>query len=110
METSEAPAVSLDEWTKYCEDTVATKRRPTRTVWAGKVPIGSEHRIARQTMTTTNTNDVDATVAQARVDGVMYGGHMECILTTQGAPVFSSLLGVSWNKTANLVQSSKTQG
>lgn len=70
VETSEAPAVTLDEWTKYCEDTVATKRRPTRTVWAGKVPIGSEHRIARQTMTTTNTNDVDATVAQARVDGM----------------------------------------
>lgn len=58
-------AVGLDEWTKYCEDTSATKRRPSRTVWAGKVPIGSEHRIARQTMTTTNTNDVDATVAQA---------------------------------------------
>ena len=70
VETSEAPAVSLDEWTKYCEDTLATKRRPTRTVWAGKVPIGSEHRIARQTMTTTNTNDIDATVAQARIDGI----------------------------------------
>lgn len=66
-ETSEAAAVGLDEWTKYCEDTSASKRRPTRTVWAGKVPIGSEHRIARQTMTTTNTNDVDATVAQARL-------------------------------------------
>lgn len=66
-ETSEAAAVGLDEWAKYCEDTAASKRRPTRTVWAGKVPIGSEHRIARQTMTTTNTNDVDATVAQARM-------------------------------------------
>lgn len=65
-ESLEAAAVELDEWTKYCEDTSATKRRPSRTVWAGKVPIGSEHRIARQTMTTTNTNDVDATVAQAR--------------------------------------------
>eukprot|EP00752_Nemacystus_decipiens_P003746 g3451.t1 len=64
VETSDAAAVGLDEWGKYCEDTSATKRRPTRTVWAGKVPIGSEHRIARQTMTTTNTNDVDATVAQ----------------------------------------------
>lgn len=64
-ETSTAAAVGLDEWTKYCEDASATTRRPTRTVWAGKVPIGSEHRIARQTMTTTNTNDVEATVAQA---------------------------------------------
>lgn len=66
-ETSEAAAVGLDEWSKYCEDTSATKRRSSRTVWAGKVPIGSEHRIARQTMTTTNTNDVDATVAQVRI-------------------------------------------
>lgn len=65
-ESLEPAAVGLEEWTKYCEDTSATKRRPSRTVWAGKVPIGSEHRIARQTMTTTNTNDVDATVAQAR--------------------------------------------
>lgn len=66
-ESSESAAVDLDEWAKYCEDTSATKRRPSRTVWAGKVPIGSEHRIALQTMTTTNTNDVDATVAQARI-------------------------------------------
>ena len=64
-ETTTAAAVGLDEWTKYCEDPSASKRRPTRTVWAGKVPIGSEHRIARQTMTTTDTNDVEATVAQA---------------------------------------------
>lgn len=68
--TAEAEAVGLEEWTKYCEDTSATKRRASRTVWAGKVPIGSEHRIARQTMTTTNTNDVDATVAQARARSV----------------------------------------
>lgn len=64
-EAATTPAtVGLDEWAKYCEDTSATKRRATRTVWAGKVPIGSEHRIARQTMTTTNTNDVEATVEQ----------------------------------------------
>ncbi|CAM9221239.1 unnamed protein product, partial [Ectocarpus sp. 6 AP-2014] len=69
--TAEAEAVGLEEWTKYCEDTSATKRRTSRTVWAGKVPIGSEHRIARQTMTTTNTNDVDATVAQARARSVI---------------------------------------
>lgn len=61
------PAVSLEDFNKYCEDTAATKRRPSRTVWAGKVPIGSSHRIALQTMTTTNTNDVDATVEQVRV-------------------------------------------
>lgn len=35
-----------------------------RTVWAGKVPIGSEHPIALQTMATTDTRDVMATVEQ----------------------------------------------
>ena len=73
-EATGEPTLSLDECTKYCEDTAATKRRPSRTVWAGKVPIGSEHPVARQTMTTTDTNDVDATVAQVillcRCDGV----------------------------------------
>lgn len=66
-EATKEAAVGLEEWSKYCEDSTATKKRPTRTVWAGKVPIGSNHRIARQTMTTTNTNDVEATVDQARV-------------------------------------------
>jgi (E)-4-hydroxy-3-methylbut-2-enyl-diphosphate synthase len=32
----------------------------------GNVPVGSEHPIARQTMTTTDTRDVEATVAQVR--------------------------------------------
>ncbi|CAM9322521.1 unnamed protein product, partial [Phaeothamnion confervicola] len=48
----------------YCESVYETRRRPTRTVWAGKVPIGSEHRIALQTMTTTDTRDVAKTVDQ----------------------------------------------
>lgn len=63
-EATKATAVGLDDWNKYCEDTTATKRRATRTVWVGKVPLGSEHPIAKQTMTTTDTNDVEATVAQ----------------------------------------------
>ncbi|CAM9351514.1 unnamed protein product [Chrysoparadoxa australica] len=54
----------LTEMTKYCESVYETRRRPTRTVWAGNVPIGSEHRIARQTMTTTDTRDVKGTVEQ----------------------------------------------
>lgn len=32
----------------------------------GKVPVGSEHPLARQTMTTTDTRDVEATVEQVR--------------------------------------------
>ena len=48
----------------YCETIYKTQRRPTSTVWVGNVPIGSEHPIARQTMTTTDTKNVDATVEQ----------------------------------------------
>lgn len=33
-------------------------------IQVGKVPVGSEHPIVKQTMTTTNTRDIDATVAQ----------------------------------------------
>jgi hypothetical protein len=75
---------------KYCESVYQTKRRPTRTVhvsllpcarlrlyswpaaahkrvlWLqiGKVKVGSQHRIALQTMTTTDTRNVQATVDQ----------------------------------------------
>lgn len=44
--------------------TVNIPRRKTRTVYVGAVPIGSEHPISVQTMTNTNTCDVEATVAQ----------------------------------------------
>lgn len=70
---------------KYCEKHYQSIRRPTRcegrgawsaairrahaafprTVMIGNVPVGSAHPIARQTMTTTDTRDVEATVAQA---------------------------------------------
>ena len=50
----------------YCVDTTRTVRRKTRTVWVGPVPIGSEHPIAKQTMTTTDTRDVEASVAQIK--------------------------------------------
>nr|AJR27235.1 1-hydroxy-2-methyl-2-(E)-butenyl 4-diphosphate synthase [Haematococcus lacustris] len=50
----------------YCESTHQTKRRPTRTVTAGKVLIGGSHRVALQTMTTTDTRDVQGTVDQVK--------------------------------------------
>lgn len=37
-----------------------------RTVTIGKVKMGSEHPIVRQTMTTSDTRDVEATVAEVR--------------------------------------------
>ena len=49
---------------KYCEQIYKTVRRPTRTVSIGKVLVGSQHPIALQTMTTTDTRDVMGTVTQ----------------------------------------------
>ena len=49
---------------KYCEDLSQVFRRKTRTVTAGPVKFGSEHPIVRQTMGTTSTKDVQATVDQ----------------------------------------------
>jgi (E)-4-hydroxy-3-methylbut-2-enyl-diphosphate synthase len=49
---------------KYCESINKTVRRKTLTVMVGNVPLGSEHPIRIQTMTTTDTKDVAATVEQ----------------------------------------------
>ncbi|KAG6778260.1 hypothetical protein POTOM_018114 [Populus tomentosa] len=49
---------------KYCESIDKTVRRKTRTVMVGDVPLGSEHPVRVQTMTTTDTKDVAATVEQ----------------------------------------------
>lgn len=50
----------------YCEALEKCERRKTRTVYVGEVPVGSEHPIATQTMTTTLTTDVEGTVAQVK--------------------------------------------
>jgi (E)-4-hydroxy-3-methylbut-2-enyl-diphosphate synthase len=49
---------------KYCEDLYSVVRRKTRTVTCGPIKFGSDHPIVRQTMATTNTADVDATIEQ----------------------------------------------
>jgi len=49
---------------QYCESLSQTIRRPTRSVQVGPISIGSEHPYIRQTMTTTPTSDVDATIEQ----------------------------------------------
>ena len=49
---------------QYCEDLGKVVRRKTRTVTCGPIQFGSEHPIVRQTMGTTNTADVDATIQQ----------------------------------------------
>lgn len=50
----------------YCESLEKCTRRKTRTVTIGSVKVGSDHPIATQTMTTTLTHDVEATVAQIK--------------------------------------------
>lgn len=49
---------------QYCEDLYSVSRRKTRTVSCGPINFGSDHPIVRQTMATTNTADVDATIQQ----------------------------------------------
>lgn len=49
---------------KYCEDLSMVTRRKTRTVECGPVKFGSDHPIVRQTMATTDTANVDATIEQ----------------------------------------------
>jgi len=50
----------------YCDSLERCERRKTRTVMVGDVPVGSEHPVATQTMTTTLTHEVEATVAQVK--------------------------------------------
>eukprot|EP00448_Togula_jolla_P012108 CAMPEP_0170595968 /NCGR_PEP_ID=MMETSP0224-20130122/14851_1 /TAXON_ID=285029 /ORGANISM="Togula jolla, Strain CCCM 725" /LENGTH=769 /DNA_ID=CAMNT_0010920197 /DNA_START=50 /DNA_END=2359 /DNA_ORIENTATION=- len=51
----------------YCESAERCVRRKTRTINIGDVLVGSEHPVATQTMTTTFTHDVEATVAQIKL-------------------------------------------
>lgn len=49
---------------KYCESTYKTKRRKTREVMVGNVGVGGSNPIRIQSMTTSNTRDVKATIDQ----------------------------------------------
>ncbi|CAF23464.1 (E)-4-hydroxy-3-methylbut-2-enyl-diphosphate synthase [Candidatus Protochlamydia amoebophila] len=49
---------------KYCEAIHQTERRPTRIVNVGNVGIGGNHPIRIQSMTTSSTRDVEATIEQ----------------------------------------------
>ncbi|GMH07109.1 hypothetical protein Nepgr_008949 [Nepenthes gracilis] len=67
---------------KYCDSLNKTVRRKTRTVMVGNVAIGSDHPLRIQTMTTTDTKDVAATVAQ--VMGIADSGADIVRITVQG--------------------------
>jgi (E)-4-hydroxy-3-methylbut-2-enyl-diphosphate synthase len=49
---------------KYCEAIYQTRRFPTREVMVGEIGIGGKNPIRIQSMTTSNTRDVEATGAQ----------------------------------------------
>ncbi|MBJ7449098.1 MAG: (E)-4-hydroxy-3-methylbut-2-enyl-diphosphate synthase [Parachlamydiales bacterium] len=49
---------------KYCESIFQTIRRPTREVMVGNIGVGGSNPVRIQSMTTSNTRDVDATVEQ----------------------------------------------
>ncbi|KAA6429562.1 MAG: chloroplast 1-hydroxy-2-methyl-2-(E)-butenyl-4-diphosphate synthase precursor [Trebouxia sp. A1-2] len=51
---------------QYCESVYKSLRRPTRTIEVGNVKVGSQHPIALQTMTTTDTRNVQGTVDQVK--------------------------------------------
>uniref|UniRef100_A0A0G4GW84 4-hydroxy-3-methylbut-2-en-1-yl diphosphate synthase (ferredoxin), chloroplastic n=1 Tax=Chromera velia CCMP2878 TaxID=1169474 RepID=A0A0G4GW84_9ALVE len=80
--TTRESGEAAEKLTKYCEDVRKTKRWPTQTVWVGNVPIGSEHPIALQTMTTSDTKDVQGSIDQ--VMRIADAGANLCRLTVQG--------------------------
>ena len=49
---------------RYVTDAYRYRRRPTRVVYVGDIGVGGDHPIRVQSMTTTDTIDTDATVAQ----------------------------------------------
>lgn len=49
---------------KYCESVFKTKRWPTRQVMVGNVGVGGKNPVRIQSMTTSNTRDVQATIDQ----------------------------------------------
>ncbi|MCC5806948.1 MAG: (E)-4-hydroxy-3-methylbut-2-enyl-diphosphate synthase [Opitutales bacterium] len=56
--------LTASESLSYCASRFTTVRRPTRVVGVGEVPVGGTHPVVVQSMTTTPTQDVEATVAQ----------------------------------------------
>ena len=55
----------MSESNKYCESLSRYRRRNSRVVHVGDVPLGGDYPIRVQSMTTTDTMDTEATVAQS---------------------------------------------
>ncbi|MCW3804438.1 (E)-4-hydroxy-3-methylbut-2-enyl-diphosphate synthase [Plebeiibacterium marinum] len=67
---------------KYCIDLFRYKRYETSEVTVGTIKIGAENPIVVQSMTTTNTNDTNATVSQIKC--ICDAGGQLVRMTTQG--------------------------
>jgi len=57
-------ATAAAAWNGILKAMAAIARRPTVTTWVGGVPVGSAHPVVIQSMTNTDTADVEATAAQ----------------------------------------------
>ena len=84
---------------RYCEDTTRTIRRKTSVVTVGDVQIGSDFPVVKQTMTTTNTRDVESSVAQ--VGRIADQGGQMARLTVQGLSEANACMNIReslWEK------------
>jgi (E)-4-hydroxy-3-methylbut-2-enyl-diphosphate synthase len=77
---------------KYCEAIYQTRRFPTREVFVGNVGVGGSHPIRIQSMTTTNTRDVEATAAQ--IIRLKQAGCEIARVTVQGKKEAEALEGI----------------
>ena len=55
----------MSKSTKYCDSLIEYKRRMSRVVHIGDIPLGGKYPIRLQSMTTTNTMDTQGTIDQS---------------------------------------------
>ena len=55
----------MSKLTKYCNSLIEYKRRTSRVVHIGDIPLGGNYPIRLQSMTTTNTMDTQGTIDQS---------------------------------------------
>jgi len=101
--TDENVHVDQSKQPRYCEDVTRTIRRPARTVTVGPTCLGSAFPVAKQTMTTTNTKDVEMSVEQ--ILRIADEGANLVRLTVQGrfeADACMKIRQELWNRNCNI--------
>ncbi|MDO4461392.1 MAG: (E)-4-hydroxy-3-methylbut-2-enyl-diphosphate synthase [Bacteroidia bacterium] len=79
--------------TEYCDNLFGYQRVNTRKVLVGNLAMGGQEPVRVQSMTTTNTNDTEASVEQA-IRIIKAGGQV-VRLTTQGRPEAQNMKNIS---------------